>query len=149
MIEIDTTYDGDLHCTATHGPSQSTLQTDAPKDNHGRGATFSPTDLLATALGTCMATTMGILARKQGWDLSGLRVNVIKEMTTSPPRKIARLPTCLFVPEGTARQLTAEARAQLENAAHTCPVKLSLADSVEVLVTFDWEGIEGVTTSAR
>lgn len=142
MIEIDIDYAGDLHCTATHGPSQAQLPTDAPKDNHGKGETFSPTDLLATALGTCMATTMGILARKQGWDLTGLHVNVIKEMTSSPPRKIARLPTCLFIPEATARKLTAEARAQLENAAHTCPVKLSLADSVEVLVTFDWEGVD-------
>jgi putative redox protein len=142
MIEIDVDYEGDLHCSATHGPSQTRLQTDAPKDNHGLGETFSPTDLLATALGTCMATTMGILARKRGWDLTGLHVNVIKEMSSNSPRKVARLPTCLFIPEATARNLTAEARAQLENAAHTCPVKLSLADSVEVLVTFDWEGIE-------
>jgi putative redox protein len=142
MIEIDINYDGDLHCTARHGPSRTELQTDAPKDNHGRGESFSPTDLLATALGTCMATTMGILARKQGWDLTGLQVNVIKEMTSNPPRKVARLSTCLVIPAATTRKLSTDARAQLEHAAHTCPVKLSLADAVEVHVTFDWEGSE-------
>jgi putative redox protein len=143
MIEIDISYDGDLRCTATHGPSDTKLQTDAPRDNHGKGETFSPTDLLATSLGTCMATTMGILARKQGWDLTGLNVNVIKEMSTTPPRRVARLPTCLYIPEATARKLDADARAQLEHAAHNCPVRLSLAEAIEVPTSFDWEGIEG------
>jgi putative redox protein len=97
LVRIDIRYDGELHCHAVHAPSGSVLETDAPLDNHGRGATFSPTDLLATGLGTCMLTVMGILARERGYVLDGTRVSVIKHMTP-PPRRVARLDVTLEIP---------------------------------------------------
>src|SRR6188768_950407 len=97
-VSISLDYLGELRCEATHGPSQSKLITDAPVDNCGKGEAFSPTDLVATALGTCMATTMGIFAQRHDIDLRGLRVTVSKEMTKEPPRRIARLDTELQFP---------------------------------------------------
>jgi putative redox protein len=138
MVEIDVVYEGELHCSAQHGPSGTSLTTDAPLDNHGRGQSFSPTDLVATALGTCMATVMGILARKEGWDIHGLRVQVRKEMTVQPPRRIARLTTTLALTDDKAKLLTADARARLAHAAETCPVRMSLLDAIEVPIQFKW-----------
>src|ERR1039457_4271827 len=89
MVNIQVEYQGDLHCKATHGPSGAELSTDAPKDNQGRGESFSPTDLVATALGTCMLTIMGIMARTLNIDIVGTTATVEKEMTTTPPRMIA------------------------------------------------------------
>jgi putative redox protein len=139
VVDIDITYDGDLHCTATHRPSGTQFGTDAPVDNQGRGETFSPTDLVATGLGTCMATTLGIVARRRGYALDGLAVHVKKVMTAAPPRRIARLEVELTVPAPTSRSLSTEARAELEHTAHTCPVRLSLLDSIEVPVRFEWQ----------
>jgi len=85
MVKITGEYQGDLHCTATHGPSGRTLETDAPVDNQGRGETFSPTDLAATALATCMLTIMGMAARRLGLDLKGARFEVTKEMSADLP----------------------------------------------------------------
>jgi putative redox protein len=138
MVEIHTAYEGQLHCTAKHGPSGATLATDAPVDNHGRGESFSPTDLVATALGTCILTTMGIAARKHGWLLDGIRVQVQKHMTTTPPRRIARLPCVLDVPSAVAGALSEQARAELEAAALGCPVKISLAEVIDVPIEFRW-----------
>lgn len=138
MVDIHIEYPGALRSIAEHGPSHTRIQTDAPRDNHGRGESFSPTDLLATSLGTCMVTTMGILANKKGWVIDGIEVHVRKQMSASPPRRVARLPTELRIPAERAAALDSEARAELENAAHTCPVRLSLADSIEVPVTFHW-----------
>ena len=84
MVEINITYEGDLRCTAVHVSSGTTLRTDAPRDNMGKGESFSPTDLIATGLGTCMMTTMGIVARKMGLDLAGTHVKVVKEMIATP-----------------------------------------------------------------
>ncbi|HEY9247748.1 MAG TPA: OsmC family protein, partial [Rariglobus sp.] len=81
MVKISGEYQGDLHCVATHEPSGASLMTDAPKDNQGRGEAFSPTDLVATALATCIATTMALVARKHGVELKGLRYEVTKEMS--------------------------------------------------------------------
>ena len=78
MIEINATYEGQLRTSAKHGPSGSLVETDAPADNHGRGERFSPTDLLATSLGTCMMTIMGIFAERNEIDLTGTRVKVLK-----------------------------------------------------------------------
>ena len=83
MVDINVEYQGDLHCRAVHGPSSAVLVSDAPVDNQGRGESFSPTDLVATGLGTCMATVMGILARKHGYALEGMRVHVKKHMTAA------------------------------------------------------------------
>jgi putative redox protein len=138
LVRIDTRYEGDLHCQAVHGPSGRALETDAPVDNHGRGESFSPTDLLATGLITCMATTMGIVAQKNGWDLSDMTLGVEKIMSADRPRRVARLEVELKLPDAQAEKLDGAARAELENTAHTCPVRVSLAPSVEVPITFVW-----------
>src|SRR5258708_34072568 len=91
MIQITVNYLGGLRCEATHGPSQNKLITDAPVDNHGKGESFSPTDLCATALGVCMATVMGIYAEKNAIDLRGMKVTVGKKRTQVPVRRIAGL----------------------------------------------------------
>jgi putative redox protein len=135
MVRITGTYEGDLHCTAVHGPSGKTLPTDAPRDNQGRGEAFSPTDLVATALGTCIATTMAIAARKHGVELAGLRFEVTKEMAADAPRRISRLAARIWMPPA-ARQVPAGI---LEKAAHACPVHQSLSPSVEKGIEFTWE----------
>ncbi len=108
------------------------MLTDAPKDNMGEGAHFSPTDLVGTALGTCMLTIMGIVAQRDDIDLSGTTARVVKEMSASPPRRIASLTVEIRVP----RQLTEEQQQKLRNAALTCPVHKSLHPDVAVPVEF-------------
>ncbi len=139
MVDIRIAYEGELHTRAVHGPSSATLETDAPLDNHGRGAAFSPTDLVATGLGSCMLTVMGILARDREWPLQGARAHVKKHMTADKPRRIARLTVSISVPASASASLDADARAALEHAAHTCPVRLSLLDAIDVPVNFDWQ----------
>ncbi|RRJ94535.1 OsmC family peroxiredoxin [Opitutaceae bacterium TAV4] len=134
MVKITGDYQGELHCTATHEPSGALLNTDAPRDNMGKGATFSPTDLVATALATCIVTTMAIVARKNGYELDPVRYEVTKEMTTTQPRSIARLNVSLWLP-ASARKIPF---ALLERAAHGCPVHNSLAPSVEKNIQFNW-----------
>lgn len=134
MVTITGEYQGELHCSAKHGPSGNVLATDAPKDNQGRGEAFSPTDLVATAFGTCIVTTMAIAARARGVELRGVRFEVTKEMTAQPPRKIARLATKIWLP--IAR--TEELGRSLEAAAHGCPVHRSLDASVEKPIEFFW-----------
>lgn len=134
MVEIAVEYQGGLRCRAVHGPSGAVLLTDAPVDNHGRGESFSPTDLVATALGTCMLTTMAIVARRHGWDLTGASVSVEKQMVADPVRRIGRLVVVIAVPA----ELDDQARTTLERTAHTCPVQKSLAPTTEVPVTFRW-----------
>lgn len=126
MTEIRVTYDGDLHCTATHGPTGKTLATDAPPDNQGKGETFSPTDLVATALGTCIATILGIYARGHQIRLEGMRVRVEKHMQAAP-RRIGRLPVVIDMPAGIAP----EARPGLDRAARACPVHASLRPEID------------------
>ena len=98
MVMLTSTYEGGLRCRATHGPSGTTLITDAPVDNHGKGESFSPTDLVATALGACMMTIMGIVAERHGLDLTGMKAETVKEMSKDSPRRIAGLRTRLTVP---------------------------------------------------
>ena len=98
MVEINVVYEGKLRCKSTHGPSGAVLLTDAPVDNHGQGASFSPTDLVATALGTCMLTVMGIAAERENLDLTGTTVRVVKEMATQPVRRIGKLTEFHLVP---------------------------------------------------
>src|SRR5690242_17168808 len=107
-VEINIIYEGGLECTATHGPSKKNLTTDAPVDNGGKGAAFSPTDLVATALGTCMATVMGLVANRNKLNIDGLKIQVIKEMTADPVRRIGSLTTRLVFPAG--KPLSAEDR---------------------------------------
>jgi putative redox protein len=131
MILMEADYQGDLRCRSVH-PSGSALVTDAPRDNHGKGEAFSPTDTLATALLTCAMTTMGIHAQQSRWSLAGMRGSVEKHMTTTPPRRVAKLVMTVTVPAATARALDAEARRILIDAGDRCPVRLSLADAVDV-----------------
>ena len=135
MVQITLEYLGELRCSATHGPSQNQLLTDAPVDNLGRGEAFSPTDLVATALGTCMATTMGIFAQRHELDLRGLSVLVEKEMSKDGPRRIARLRTEVRVPLSASHPH----RQALERAALTCPVQQSLNSSMELPTDFFWQ----------
>lgn len=146
MVRIDTVYEGDLRCRAVHGPSARALETDAPLDNLGRGESFSPTDLLATGLITCMATTMGILANQRGWDITGMTLSVEKIMSADPPRRVARLETRLSVPEERAALLDADARKELEHAAYTCPVRVSISPAIDVPIDFAWGGAGQPTT---
>jgi len=136
MIEIHIDYEGDLHCRAVHGPSGAQIATDAPLDNEGRGAAFSPTDLTAASLGTCMVTIMGIYARRKGLPIDGTKVRVGKEMGTAPPRRIARLALRIEVPLPPDHP---ECRA-LVAAADGCPVKRSLHPEVAVEVEWIWTG---------
>ena len=135
-VAISITYDGFLRCSAKHGPSGTTLLTDAPVDNMGKGESFSPTDLVATALGTCMATTMAIVAEREKIELAGMTVEVIKDMQIQPTRRIGKLTTRIVVPT----TLTAAQRTKLENAAHACPVHKSMGGDVEMPITFEFSG---------
>ena len=134
MVKITGEYHGELRCSARHEPSGSTLATDAPKDNQGRGEAFSPTDLMATAFGTCIATTMAIAGRKLGVELQGVRFETTKEMSTDTPRRIVRLATQVWMPipesHPAAKALVAAARG--------CPVHHSLHPSVDKPVSFHW-----------
>jgi len=135
MVRIESRYEGDLHTTNVHGPSGARLETDAPTDNQGRGEAFSPTDLVAAALGSCVLTVMGIVARRRGWSLEGASATLEKHMVSQPRRRIGRLDVRLVMPAG----IPEDARPVLERAAHTCPVHQSLHPDVEVDLAFEWK----------
>ena len=118
-------YTGELHCQAEHGPSGSQLHTDAPSDHAGLGEGFAPTDLVATALGTCVLTIMGIAAKERGWDLEGTELSVEKTMQPEP-RRIASLELSITLPS----HLNSSQRQLLQQAANQCPVKLSLEGAI-------------------
>ena len=136
MVRIDITYEGDLHCTSRHGPSGASLPTDAPKDNEGKGESFSPTDLVAAALGSCILTTMGIVARRRGIRMEGAQASVVKHMTAQPERRIGKLEVEILMPAGIA----AGDREVLEKAAHACPVHRSLNPGMEIPVSIRYAG---------
>ncbi|GMV52905.1 MAG: OsmC family peroxiredoxin [Chlorobi bacterium] len=139
MVDITITYSGDLHTSATHGPSGVVIETDAPVDNQGRGECFSPTDLVATALGTCMLTYMGMAARRQGWDLAGTTVRVQKEMVADPLRRIGRITVTITL----NRVYDDREMKILANSVTSCPVRLSISDMIEVPVHFHQGPAEG------
>ncbi len=134
MVRIDAVYQGELRCHATHAPSGQKLVTDAPTDNFGKGEAFSPTDLVATALGACVATIMALYADRHDIDLDGMNFRVEKIMTPEPPRRIARIEIVYSMPPG----IPAEARTALERCALACPVKRSLHPDVETPVRFEY-----------
>lgn len=134
MVQVKIAYQGQLHCLATHGPSGASITTDAPVDNMGKGEFFSPTDLVGTALGTCIMTIMGIVAQRNNISLEGMTATVVKEMVSQPARRIGKLTLTIDVPT----RVSQEDRQRLENAAHTCPVKRSLHPDVEVQINFNW-----------
>lgn len=134
MVKMRAIYTGEKHCDIIHEPSQTTISTDAPKDNQGRGEAFSPTDLMGAALATCILTTIGILADRDNFSITGSIAHVTKEMALNP-RKIASLPVDLHLP----KTLTEIQRKKCENAAHTCPVHKSLHPDVQAEITFIYD----------
>ena len=135
MVGIEGRYLGELRCEASHVPSKSMLVTDAPLDNVGRGESFSPTDLVAAALGTCVVTTMAIVAQRRGIEFANVRFSVEKHMATDPVRRIGRLPVTIHL----SASISAENRTILERAAHACPVHKSLHPDVAAPIHFRYE----------
>lgn len=136
MVSISVSYEGGLRCRATHGPSHCSLFTDAPIDNHGKGESFSPTDLVGTALATCMATVIGIKAQQKSINVTGMKVSVEKHMSEDTPRRIVRLPITIEIPlppDHPERKL-------LEATALSCPVHHSVHPDIDKPVTFVWNG---------
>jgi uncharacterized OsmC-like protein len=127
-------YEGGLRTRAVHTQSGYEIVTDAPTDNHGQGAAFSPTDLVATALGSCMLTLMGIYANNHNLAIEGTRVTIQKVMAADP-RRISEVHVRMFIPAGT---LTDIERKKLENVALTCPVAKSLHPDINQDVVFEY-----------
>ncbi len=134
MVPQSVLYLGDLRCKANHGPSSVEVITDAPTDNQGRGESFSPTDLLVTALATCVVTTMGIAARQDNVVLEGAKVYAEKHMSVDSPRRVARIVLMMDFPAG----IPMNYRGRLEHIAQTCPVARSLHPDVQLDVDFSY-----------
>ncbi len=134
MVKINIDYEGDLHCRLTHEPSGSQITTDAPKDNQGKGEAFSPTDLLAAALGSCLLTVMGIAARAHKINMDGAKAHVEKEMVATPVRRVGKLTVIIQMPGG----ISMAHRETLDRVAHTCPVHRSLNPEVEVVISINY-----------
>jgi uncharacterized OsmC-like protein len=127
-------YNGNLRTTATHLQSGNQIITDAPCDNQGKGEAFSPTDLVATALGSCMMTIMGIKARDNGIDMEGTTCSINKIMA-SDPRRIAKVEVTFTMPE---KNYTDAEKNLLVEAAKGCPVCKSISEKSEVALSFNW-----------
>jgi len=134
-VEIAIVYEGQLRSRAIHGPSGSELTTDAPLDNCGRAEHFSPTDLVAAALGSCILTLMGIRAAGRGLAIEGARVHVVKDMAANP-RRVGALTVVVTMPARAG--LTPDDRQALEQAALQCPVRQSLHPDVTVSMRFEY-----------
>ena len=122
MVQINIEYLGDLHCQIEHGPSGQTFLTDAPIDNNGKGEFISPTDLLATSVGSCIATIMGIQANRHNIDIKGLKIIVLKEMQNEPYRRVKTL----FIEFQFPKKLDDKSFTIMKNVIKTCPVTRSL-----------------------
>lgn len=127
-------YEGDLRCRLKHGPSGSEILTDAPVDNQGKGEAFSPTDLVAAALGSCMLTVMGIAARSSNINIDGATADVEKEMVREPVRRINKLSVRIKMPRG----IPADKREFLEKVGHSCPVHKSLNPDLNCVIEFQY-----------
>jgi putative redox protein len=128
-------YRGELRTEATHLQSGTVIETDAPLDNQGKGERFSPTDLVATALGSCMMSIMGIKARDMAIDLTGVKIDIQKNMLPDP-RRIGGVDVNFYFPE--SLQLDEKQKTILQNAALTCPVAKSVHPDMLQNVTFHW-----------
>lgn len=130
-------YEGDLRTNCTHLRSQSGLETDAPVDNNGKGERFSPTDLLATSLASCMITVMGIKARSMGFDLDGVKIEVEKVMKTEP-RRVGGINLTFHIP-GSLKNLEDKEKQILKHTGDTCPVIKSIHPDIAVDINWgDW-----------
>jgi putative redox protein len=134
MVSMTGIYQGELRTELTHLRSGNKIITDAPPDNNGKGEAFSPTDLACAALSSCMMTLMGILARREGIDLTGLRSEIVKIMDNNP-RKIAEIQITFTHVNLVATDVQKE---KLKHAALTCPVALSLSENIKQTVTFNF-----------
>lgn len=135
MTKINTVYTGNLRTEAVHEQSGTKLITDAPLDNHGKGESFSPTDLLATALGSCMLTIMGISAEAYGYNLEGTTIATEKIMGTNP-RRVVEIKIDITFPKG--NNYTDQQKRVIEAAAKTCPVYNSLHPELKKTITFNY-----------
>ena len=131
VVEIKGKYEGDLRVELIHGPSKSIIETDAPVDNQGKGAKFSPTDMVVAALASCMMTIMGIVAKRDGIKLEGVTFKAEKHMSENP-RRIAEILIEFYMPQG----LSTEQKTKLEKFAHTCPVHQSLHPDINQEIKF-------------
>jgi uncharacterized OsmC-like protein len=130
-------YNGDLRTTCTHIRSGNSFETDAPVDNNGKGERFSPTDLMATSLATCMLTVMGIKTRAMGFDLNGIEIEVEKTMKADP-RRVSGINLFFHIP-GSLRNIDEKEKIILKNAAETCPVMQSINPNIEVKINWgEW-----------
>jgi uncharacterized OsmC-like protein len=127
-------YNGELRTTCTHLRSNNSFETDAPVDNNGKGERFSPTDLMSTSLATCMLTVMGIKARKMGFDLNEMKVDVLKIMKADP-RRVSGIELTFHIPKN-LEAIDEKTKMILKNTAITCPVQLSIHPDIEVKM--DW-----------
>ncbi|MFM6976819.1 MAG: OsmC family protein, partial [Sphingobacteriaceae bacterium] len=134
MPTIETIYLGELRTQAKHVGSGNELITDAPLDNQGKGEAFSPTDLLATSLGSCMLTLMGIAAREQQVNIKGTTCAITKIMGTEP-RRVVEVQITFNFPKN---EFNDKVKTVLERAAHTCPVAKSLHPDLKQTVVFNW-----------
>jgi len=127
-------YNGELRTTCTHLHSGNSFETDAPVDNNGRGERFSPTDLMSTSLATCMITVMGIKARTMGFDLNGIRIEVLKIMKADP-RRVGGIELTFHIPDN-LKDIDDKTKTILKNTGITCPVQLSIHPDIDVKI--DW-----------
>nr|WP_298616118.1 OsmC family protein [uncultured Odoribacter sp.] len=134
MTTVKATYLGDLRIECEHLQSGTKIITDAPTDNHGKGESFSPTDLCASALAACMMTIMGLYAQNAGLDVKGTEIEITKVMATDP-RRIGEVIVTFHMPD---RTYTEKDKKALERAALTCPVHYSLGEQVKQTITFEW-----------
>jgi putative redox protein len=142
MPTIKTTYLGDLRTEAIHLQSGTRIITDAPTDNTGKGEAFSPTDLVAASLGSCIITTMGIVARRESIELTNGELTITKVMSKDAPRRIVRIEVDIMMPPSEA--YSEAFRAKMEYTAQTCPVALSLHPDLEQVIRFEWKELESV-----
>lgn len=133
-MTVKTIYKGDLRSEATHLQSGTTILTDAPTDNHGRGEAFSPTDLLATALGSCMLTIIGLAAKTHGFNIDGTELETTKIMATDP-RRVGEVVLTFNFPKN---NYTEKERKIIEAAAKSCPVAQSLSEKLVQTVNFNY-----------
>lgn len=134
MVEMSATYTGQLSCTVHHGPSGCEIVTDAPKDNQGLGRSFSPTDLMGAALGSCMLTIMGIYAQRHGIELAGATAAIGKEAVADPVRRVGKLTVRITLPAS----VPVEHRDAIERAGRSCPVSQSLSPNTQQVISFEY-----------
>ena len=135
MSKIKCSYIGDLKCEAKHLQSGKQIKTDAPLDHCGKGENFSPTDLLATSLGSCLLTIMAIKARSNGWELENIFLNIEKIMTKNKKRKIERLNIDIFI----SKDLSKDKIDFIKSASKDCPVTRNLSNSLDLQINWHYQ----------